>query len=114
MFGSSNSSTLLKIFGGSVPDLRTFLLEERLPNGWETSCRNRFGLTFSEFNMTVMQVEMGIHEEHDVMMWRIGKKPEALGEKWERWMDGQERMGMGAGESLSDDSGIDLEEKKMI
>ncbi|KAI0034800.1 Cloroperoxidase [Vararia minispora EC-137] len=62
-FGSSNASTLLLIFGGRTRDLATFLIEERLPTGWEPRLRDRFGLTLTKFNMTVFPVEMGIKEE---------------------------------------------------
>jgi len=59
-FGSSNASTMLTIFGGRVEDLRTVLLEERLPDGWESKVRSRFGLTFAAFNGTVFKVSSGI------------------------------------------------------
>jgi len=61
-FGSSNSSTLLFFFGGNVSQLRTFLLEERLPDGWETAVRTAKGLTIASFNTTVNKVEFGITE----------------------------------------------------
>jgi len=60
MFGSSNCSTLLAICGGRVSDLRPFLLEERIPEGWEPSVRSRLGLTLAKFNFTVLPLEMGI------------------------------------------------------
>ncbi|VDB87125.1 unnamed protein product [Peniophora sp. CBMAI 1063] len=63
MFGASNASTMLTIFGGRVRDLATILIEERLPTGWEPRVRDRFGLTFAKFNMTVMPVEMGVRDE---------------------------------------------------
>ncbi|KAH9971537.1 Cloroperoxidase [Lactifluus volemus] len=63
MFGSSNGSTLLTIFGGCVPDLYTFLSEERLPDGWESRVRDQMGLTLLTFNQTVLRVELGIEEE---------------------------------------------------
>ncbi|KAF9556826.1 Cloroperoxidase [Agrocybe pediades] len=62
-FGSSNSSTLLTILGGRVADLETFLVEERLPEGWEPRVRTRNGLTFGAFNVTVFKVEHGINEK---------------------------------------------------
>ncbi|KAH9961136.1 hypothetical protein BGW80DRAFT_898572 [Lactifluus volemus] len=37
--GSAKGSALLYIFGGCVPDLYTFLTEERLPDGWEWHVR---------------------------------------------------------------------------
>jgi len=62
MFGSANSSTMLTIFGGRVDDLRSVLLEERLPEGWESRVRKPFGLTFKHFNFTVLPVELGTRE----------------------------------------------------
>jgi len=63
MFGSSNSSTMLTIVGGRVKDLRPFLLEERIPEGWQSRSLAPMGLTMGTFNKTVIQVEMGIKEE---------------------------------------------------
>jgi len=63
MFGSSNSSTLLTIFGGKIADLEPLLVEERIPQGWESKIRSRMGLTFLAFNRTVLKVENGIKEE---------------------------------------------------
>ncbi|KAJ7911850.1 Chloroperoxidase [Mycena leptocephala] len=63
LFGSSNSSTLLTIFGGKVADLEPFLTEERIPEGWEPRVRGRKGLTFLTFNRTVLKVEGAIKEE---------------------------------------------------
>ncbi|KAI0259994.1 Cloroperoxidase [Gloeopeniophorella convolvens] len=63
MFGSSNASTLLTIFGGRTRDIYTFLTEERLPEGWESRVRERMGLTMLAFNSTVFRVELGIEEE---------------------------------------------------
>jgi hypothetical protein len=62
MFGASNASTMLTIFGGRVDDLRTVLLEERLPDGWQSRVRTRFGLTFGAFNFTVSRVAGGVKE----------------------------------------------------
>jgi len=63
MFGSSNSSTLLTIFGGRIKDLEPILLEERIPDGWESRVRKRLGLTLAHFNFTVGRVELGISEK---------------------------------------------------
>ncbi|KZP28459.1 Cloroperoxidase [Athelia psychrophila] len=60
MFGASNASAMLSIFGGRVEDLRTFLLEERIPEGWEPGLRSRFGLTFAVFNMTAFSIVRGM------------------------------------------------------
>ncbi|KAF9224876.1 Cloroperoxidase [Gyrodon lividus] len=62
IFGSANSSTLLTIFGGRVDDIRILLLEERLPQGWESRVRKPYGLTMLTFNWTVLPVELGIRE----------------------------------------------------
>ncbi|KAI0643776.1 Cloroperoxidase [Trametes meyenii] len=81
MFGSSNGSTLLTIFGGRVKDLRPVLGEERLPDGWEPRVRHRMGLTMLEFNCTVLPVELGIREEVDGSIARAGRERYAAAEK---------------------------------
>lgn len=53
---------MLTIFGGRIDDLRTMLLEERIPDGWESRVRSRFGLTFAAFNLTVFKVSGGIKD----------------------------------------------------
>ncbi|KAI0324618.1 Cloroperoxidase [Cubamyces sp. BRFM 1775] len=74
MFGSSNGSTLLTIFGGRVKDLRPILGEERIPDGWEPRIRHRMGLTILEFNFTVLPVELNIKEEVDGSIARAGQE----------------------------------------
>jgi len=60
----SSASTLITIFGGQVKDLETILLEERIPEGWESRVRRWFGLTLTQINLSaVMWVENGINEE---------------------------------------------------
>ncbi|PFH51178.1 hypothetical protein AMATHDRAFT_143332 [Amanita thiersii Skay4041] len=63
VFSASNSSTLLTIFGGRVKDLEPILLEERLPDGWESRVRKPMGLTIAAFNTTVMRVAFGVNEK---------------------------------------------------
>ncbi|KAJ7651399.1 hypothetical protein FB45DRAFT_1079219, partial [Roridomyces roridus] len=63
MFGSANSSTLLCIFGGRVDDLETFLMEERIREGWEPKALEHSGITFVKFNRTAVAVEKGIKED---------------------------------------------------
>lgn len=47
-----------------MKDLETILLEERIPEGWESRVRRWFGLTLAQINLsTVMRVEYGINEE---------------------------------------------------
>ncbi|KAA1468985.1 Cloroperoxidase [Dentipellis sp. KUC8613] len=58
IFGSSNSSTLLTIFGGHLPTINTFLKEERLPPGFESFIRKPMGLTMMQFNATVLPLEL--------------------------------------------------------
>ena len=53
---------MLTLFGGRIDDLRIFLLEERLLEGWEPKIRSPFGLTIGAFNKTVLQVELGVKE----------------------------------------------------
>jgi hypothetical protein len=60
-----SGSTLLTIFGGCVPDLYTFLVEERLPDGWESRVRDQMGLTIFKFNRTIFRLEFGVEEEVD-------------------------------------------------
>ncbi|KAG2058107.1 Cloroperoxidase [Suillus hirtellus] len=63
VFGSANSSTLLTIFGGRVEDLRSIVLHERIPEGWESRVREPYGLTLTHFNKTVLAVEFGVREK---------------------------------------------------
>ena len=54
---------MLTIFGGRVNDLESILIEERIPDRWESRIRKRMGLTFAAFNFTVFKVERGIDEK---------------------------------------------------
>ncbi|KAH9854619.1 chloroperoxidase-like protein [Lenzites betulinus] len=73
LFGSWNCSTLLRIFGGNVQDLRVILGEERLPDGWEPRFRRKMGLTILEFNFTVLPVEFSVKEEVDGSIAEAGR-----------------------------------------
>ncbi|KAI0752687.1 Cloroperoxidase [Daedaleopsis nitida] len=66
--GSTNAAFVYKVFGGIVSDLHAFLLEERLPNGWEPRVRHRAGLTMLEINKTIGQIEFGVPQEVDGSM----------------------------------------------
>jgi hypothetical protein len=59
---SSSASTLWVAFGGRVEDIKVFLLEERLPEGWESHIRLPHGLTIASFNRTIVKLELGIKE----------------------------------------------------
>ena len=52
---------MLTIFGGRVKDLESILVDERIPEGWESRIRKKMGLTFAAFNLTVFKVEWGIN-----------------------------------------------------
>jgi len=62
LFASANASTFLTIFGGRVDDLRVILLEERLPEGWESRVRKPYGLTILTLNLIILPMELGIRE----------------------------------------------------
>ncbi|KAG5351655.1 putative sterigmatocystin biosynthesis peroxidase stcC [Termitomyces sp. T112] len=75
-FGNANSSTLLTIFGGRVKDLETVLLEERLPDGWESRIRESQGLTLLTFNKTVFKVGWGVDETKFAQRTGTTEEPE--------------------------------------
>lgn len=55
---------MLLVFGGRIRDLKSFLIEERLPEGWESGVRSRWGLTFAKFNFTtVLPLEFSTSEK---------------------------------------------------
>lgn len=58
-----SSATLLTAFGGRVSDLESFLIEERLPDGWESRIRKHYGMTFATFNATILKIEFGVNEK---------------------------------------------------
>ena len=58
-----SSATLLTIFGGRVFDIKSFLIDERIPDGWESRARNRWGLTIFKFNWTTIPLELSINEK---------------------------------------------------
>jgi hypothetical protein len=57
-----SGSTLLTHFGGDIETLRPFLLEERLPEGWEPKVTDAKGLTILKFNKTSIPVELMTNE----------------------------------------------------
>lgn len=57
-----SGSTLLTHFGGDIETLRPFLLEERLPDGWEPTITDAKGLTITKFNTTSIPVELMTNE----------------------------------------------------
>ena len=57
-----------------MDDLRPFLTEERIPDGWEPRVRHRMGITILEFNNTVLPIELGIREEVDGSIAAAGRE----------------------------------------
>lgn len=58
-----SATSLLLIMGGKVSDLEKFLVEERIPENWEPTPRQRFGIPMAQFNKTVKVINAGIDEE---------------------------------------------------
>jgi hypothetical protein len=52
--GSGNAALMYSIFGGNVNDLRVFLAEERLPNGWEPKNREFYGHTITVCSLAIV------------------------------------------------------------
>lgn len=46
-----------------MSDIESILIDERIPDGWESRIRKRNGLTFAAFNPQVYKVERGIDEK---------------------------------------------------
>ncbi|EUC54598.1 peroxidase family 2 domain protein [Rhizoctonia solani AG-3 Rhs1AP] len=59
-FGSINSAMAHIAFDGNAADLKTWLLEERIPDGWEPKNRSRHGVTIKQLNGIASQIEKGI------------------------------------------------------
>ncbi|THH27217.1 hypothetical protein EUX98_g6979 [Antrodiella citrinella] len=53
---------MLTVFGGKIKDLRPFLLEERIPDNWQSQITSRMGLTLAVFNGVAALVELGIRD----------------------------------------------------
>jgi hypothetical protein len=62
-FGSSNSATMIEVMGPQQDVLRSFLIDEKIPAGWEPWPKSRMGITMVQFNLTVAKVEWGIKED---------------------------------------------------
>ncbi|KAF8509525.1 heme-thiolate peroxidase [Hysterangium stoloniferum] len=59
-FAGNNAATLLLLFDGNIEDIKPFLIEERIPTGWSSKFRARFGLTMPTFNATTFRILFGI------------------------------------------------------
>lgn len=51
------------IFGGRVLDLKSILIEEKLPDEWESRVRSRVGLTSATLNLRVLPMEYHTRKE---------------------------------------------------
>jgi len=60
MFGSTNTSFLVTLFGGRVDQLHELLIAERIPDGWEPAVRKRMGFTISSFAPSALKVELRV------------------------------------------------------
>jgi len=70
VFASANSAIMMTTFEGRVKDLAPWLLEERIPDGWEPCVRDNMGLTLTKLNVTTAQIELGVEEEvRDALAW---------------------------------------------
>lgn len=61
-FGASNATLMYEVCEGDVRTLKTVLHEERLPDGFETSMRQRFGFSMKEFHMRSLEIFLGIKD----------------------------------------------------
>jgi len=61
--GSLNTLFFLTIFGGRVEDLRSILIDEQIPDGWESRVRSKRGLTLTSSIFKVLGIERGIDEK---------------------------------------------------
>jgi hypothetical protein len=48
------------IFGGEVADIRRFLVEERIPQGWTSNVRSRMGPKIATFNWASLNVLLDV------------------------------------------------------
>jgi hypothetical protein len=60
LFSANNNSILYDVFGGRVDDLRTFLIEERFPQGWQPRYTKRYGYTMMALNFRSLQVSQPV------------------------------------------------------
>ncbi|KAG8694705.1 hypothetical protein FRC08_008313 [Ceratobasidium sp. 394] len=60
LFGCINSAIAYKVFAGNAADLKTWFLEERMPDNWEPRVRSRYGFTIAHLNWLSFRIEYGI------------------------------------------------------
>jgi len=100
LFGLGNCAVLQLVFGGKVEDLRPFLLEERIADGWMPWHKGRYGVTLAEFNLASAKIALRTKTTHPTMAATSPLSPddkcmmigEGLGQ---RVQDNQSRQCMG-------------------
>lgn len=55
-FSANNNAIMYDIFAGRVDDLKTWLIEERFPQGWQPRITKRYGYTMMALNLRTIQV----------------------------------------------------------
>ena len=51
-------AALSLVFGGKVDDIRPFLLEERIVDGWVPFTKKRYGITMGAFNVVSTKIAL--------------------------------------------------------
>jgi len=59
MFGYGNCAAMQTVFGGKVADLRPFLLEEKIRDGWLPWNKMHYGQTLGTFNKASFKIGVG-------------------------------------------------------
>lgn len=54
-------------FGGRVDDLKTWLIEERFPQGWQPRVTKRYGYSMLALNLRSLQVS-------PILFWSFGSE----------------------------------------
>ncbi|QRW03303.1 peroxidase family 2 domain protein [Ceratobasidium sp. AG-Ba] len=60
MFSVANSAIAFDVFGGNAADLKTWFIEERMPDNWEPRYRHHYGFTIAQLNLRSFQLKRGI------------------------------------------------------
>ncbi|KAG8717196.1 hypothetical protein FRC09_014630 [Ceratobasidium sp. 395] len=60
LFSCINSAIAYDVFAGNAADLKTWFLEERIPDNWEPKSRTRYGFTIAQMNQRSFQIGFGI------------------------------------------------------
>ena len=54
---------MLTIFGGRIADLEYILINEQIPEGWESRIRKKMGLTGTSLDIMAFRIEFGVNEK---------------------------------------------------